>query len=93
MSKRLTKLDRMTSEEKLIETSRFWSSPMDAYFPPETIAIIFDVSLSWLQLKRCTGHGIQFTKVGSRKIRYQKEDVIEFFDQQKLCNTSLQSDF
>lgn len=90
---RLTKLDRMTYEQKLNETNRFWSSPNDSYFPPETIAIVFDVSLSWLQLKRCIGGGIQFTKVGSRKIRYQKEDVLEFFDQQKLCNTSLQSDF
>lgn len=88
---RLTKLDRMTPEEKLTETSRFWSSPMNAYFPPETIALVFNVSLSWLQLKRCTGSGIQFTKVGSRKIRYQKEDALEFFDQKKIQNTTMYS--
>lgn len=91
--KRLTRLDRMTADEKLIETNRFWSSPNTAYFPPETIAIIFNVSLSWLQFKRCTGGGIPFTKAGARKVRYQKQDILEFFDQQKLTNTSVESGF
>ena len=85
---RLTKLDRMTSEEILMETKRFWDSPQDAYFPPETVAIVFDVSLSWLQLKRCDGAGIPFTKASARRVRYQKQDILVFFDQKKLNNTS-----
>jgi len=92
MNKRLTKLDRMTPEEKLTENHRFWASPNTALFPPETIAIVFDVSLSWLQVKRCTGGGIPFIK-GLRKVHYQKSDVLEFFDKEKLQNTSMQSGY
>lgn len=88
--RRLNKLERMTPEEKLLETKRFWESSDDAPFPPETIAIVFDVSLSWLQFKRCTGGGIPFSK-GLRKISYQKSDAIEYFDRQKLNNTSMQA--
>ncbi|PVZ86950.1 DNA-binding protein [Serratia sp. S1B] len=91
--KRLTKLDRITPEQILIETNRFWNSPTDAYFPPETVAVVFDVSLSWLQLKRCVGGGIPFTKASARRIRYQKQDILEFFDQKKLNNTSTMSSF
>lgn len=90
---RVTKLDRMTPEQILIETKRFWDSPQDAYFPPETVAVVFDVSLSWLQLKRCVGGGIPFTKASARRIRYQKQDILEFFDQKKLNNTSTISSF
>lgn len=90
---RLTKIDRMTAEDLLIETNRFWNSPNDAYFPPETVAVVFDVSLSWLQLKRCVGGGIPFTKASARRIRYQKQDILEFFDQKKLNNTSTMSSF
>lgn len=90
---RLTKIDRMTAEDLLIETNRFWNSPNDAYFPPETVAVVFNVSLSWLQLKRCVGGGIPFTKASARRIRYQKQDILEFFDQKKLNNTSTMSSF
>ena len=90
---RVTKLDRMTNEEILMETNRFWNSPNDAYFPPETVAIVYDVSLSWLQLKRCDGEGIPFTKASARRIRYQKQDILAFFDQKKLNNTSIMSSF
>nr|WP_317659538.1 DNA-binding protein [Acinetobacter sp. UGAL515B_02] len=51
MNKRPTKIDRMTPEEKLVHTKQFWIAPNDAVFPPETIAVVFNVSLSWLQLK------------------------------------------
>lgn len=90
MTKRLNKLERMTTEEKMAENTRFWSATNDAIFPPETIAIAFDVSLSWLQMKRCTGSGIPFTK-GLRKIHYKKSDAVEYFDREKLQNTSMQA--
>lgn len=89
-TKRLTKLDRMTSEEKIAETKRFWESADEAPFPPETIAMVFDVSLSWLQLKRTVGGGIPFSK-GLRKISYQKADAVKFFDRKKLQSTSMQA--
>lgn len=88
MTKRLNKVERMTAEEKIAETTRFWKSPDDALFPPETIAIVFDVSLAWLQVKRCSGSGIPFTK-GVRKIHYKKSDAIEYFDRGKVQNTSM----
>ena len=90
MSKRLNKLDRMTPEEKLVHTKQFWIAPNDAVFPPETIALVFNVSLSWLQLKRCTGGGIPFSK-GARKISYKKSDAIDYFDRKKLTSTSMQA--
>ncbi|WP_416376708.1 DNA-binding protein [Acinetobacter sp. FDAARGOS_515] len=90
MSKRLNKLDQMTSEEKLVHAKQFWIAPNDAVFPPETIAVVFNVSLSWLQLKRCTGGGIPFIK-GARKVSYQKSDAIEYFNRQKLKSTSMQA--
>ncbi|MEB4800563.1 DNA-binding protein [Acinetobacter soli] len=90
MNKRPTKIDRMTPEEKLVHTKQFWIAPNDAVFPPETIAVVFNVSLSWLQLKRCTGDGIPYTK-GARKISYQKSDVIDYFDRKKLNSTSMQA--
>ena len=39
---RLTKLDRMSIEQKTAEAIKFWASPIDAAFPPETIAITFE---------------------------------------------------
>ena len=77
---RLTKLDRMSIEQKTAEAIKFWASPVDAAFPPETIAITFEVSLPWLQLKRCDGGGIPYTKPkGTRKVLYKKADVLDFF--------------
>ncbi|WP_333666265.1 DNA-binding protein [Acinetobacter guillouiae] len=83
---RTSKLTKMTEEEKLLATKIFWESPSDAVFPPTTIALVFSVSIQWLQLKRCEGGGIPFTK-GLRKIFYSKGDAVKYFDGQKLNNT------
>jgi len=81
---RLTKLDRMSVEQKAAEAIKFWASPIDAAFPPET-----KVSLPWLQLKRCDGGGIPFMKPeGTRKVLYRKSDVIDFFHSRKLKHTA-----
>lgn len=86
---RLTKLDRMSIEQKTAEAIEFWSSPIDATFPPETIAIAFKVSLPWLQLKRCDGGGIPYHKPeGTRKVLYRKADVLNFFNSKKLQHTA-----
>ncbi|RKG33443.1 DNA-binding protein [Acinetobacter guerrae] len=90
MSKHPSKLERMTTDDKLVHSKQFWDAPNNAFFPPETIAIVFNVSMSWLQLKRCTGGGIPFTK-GARKVSYQKSDAIEYFNRQKLKSTSMQA--
>lgn len=91
MGKRLNKLDRMSAEEKSLAIKSFWDAPNDAPFPPETIALAFNVSLPWLQLKRCAGDGIPFIKLTERKVRYQKQDVISFFSSKKLSSTSMKS--
>lgn len=85
MSK-LTRLGKMTEEEKLLAAKFFWEAPPNATFPPTTIAIVFNVSLPWLQLKRCEGGGIPFIK-GARKVLYTKSDALEYFKGQKLANT------
>ncbi|KAF1027109.1 MAG: hypothetical protein GAK29_00915 [Acinetobacter bereziniae] len=83
---RQTKLSKMTEGEKLLATKIFWESPNDAMFPPTTIALVFNVSIPWLQLKRCEGGGVPFTK-GLRKISYSKGDAVKYFEGQKLTNT------
>ena len=86
---RLTKLDRMSVEQRVAEAIMFWASPIEAAFRPETIAITFEVSLPWLQLKRCNGDGIPFLKpAGTRKLLYKKADVIDFFHSRKLKHTA-----
>ena len=89
MSRRLNKLDRMTTEEKTAESSRFWQAANDALFPPETVAIVLGMSLSWLQTKRCNGDGIAFVKPnGNKIIYYQKSDVLDYINKNKLMNTA-----
>lgn len=90
MTRRLNKLERMSDDDKLVESNRFWTAPDDALFPPETVALVCSVSIAWLQVKRCTGDGIPFVK-GLRKIHYQKKDVLDYFNTKKLLNTSMQS--
>ena len=89
--KRMTKLDRMTSEEKAAVADQFWKSQDDVCFPPEAIAVVLDVSPSWLQWKRCAGDGIPFTKISERKVRYIKSDVVEYYNQRKVNHTSMKS--
>jgi hypothetical protein len=44
---RLTKLDRMTSEEKAAEAIKYWAAPNDATFTPEV----------WLSFIKSHYHG------------------------------------
>ncbi|MEQ1229891.1 DNA-binding protein [Acinetobacter junii] len=86
---RLTVLDRMTLNEKLAESKRFWESESEALFPPKTVAIVLDMSLSWLQNKRCSGDGIPFCKPsGNKIIYYKKSDVVEYINRNKLAHTA-----
>ncbi|MDQ8951981.1 DNA-binding protein [Acinetobacter rudis] len=88
---KLTKLDQISPEERLSETQRFWVSPDDALFPSKTIALVFDVSIPWLQLKRCTGDGIPYVKSGPRRVLYKKKDAVEFFNKKTVLHTTMQS--
>lgn len=85
--KRLTKLDRMTTEEKTAEAINFWAADNEATFTPEVLSIVFKKSLAWFQLKRCTGDGVPFYKEG-RTILYKKQDAIDFFASKKYDSTS-----
>lgn len=84
---RLTKLDRMTTEEKAAEAIKFWAAPNNATFTQEVLAIVYKKSLPWFQLKRCTGDGIPFSKNG-RTILYTKQDAINYFSKQTFQSTS-----
>ena len=41
--------------DKQVEIEKFNTANNDASFSPEEIAAVLDVSLSWLQKKRCEG--------------------------------------
>ena len=84
---RVTKIDRMTNEDKQNAILKFWNLPEEAIFPPEIVALVCDVSLSWLQVKRCKGDGIPFVKIGQRKIGYVKKDVLNFLLNRRCINT------
>lgn len=84
----MSKLNSMTTTEKEIEIERFQNANDSEAFPPEVIAIVLDVSLSWLQKKRCEGGGIPFSKIHYRKIVYKKADVISYIQRQTINSTS-----
>lgn len=87
--KRLTKLDKMTAEQKSAEAIKFWAAPDNAMFPAETLAIVFKKSLPWFQLKRCTGGGIPFLKSDKgRDVFYKKSDALAFFGKNQMHSTS-----
>lgn len=86
--KRQNQLQRMTEEEKRLESEKFWSADENSCFPPVTIAIILNKSLAWLQKKRCNGGGIPFVKpAGNKIIYYKKADVLQFLNQNKMQHT------
>ena len=87
MKKRLDRVARMSEEQRLSSIHQFWNLPEDAVFSPEVVALVCDLSLSWLQAKRCKGDGIPFIKVGPRKVGYIKRDVIEFLGKNRYLNT------
>lgn len=78
----------MNSEDKKAEIEKFNTASNDASFSPEEIAAVLDVSLSWLQKKRCEGGGIPFSKLHYRKIMYKKADVLAYIDRQRIQSTS-----
>lgn len=83
------KLKSLTSEQIKAESDRFWSASDEAIFPPITIAIILNRSLSWLQAKRCNGDGVPFIKKSKKSIYYQKSDVVDFINKSvKVPHTS-----
>ena len=78
----------MSEQQRLSSIQEFWNLPQDAVFPPEVVALVCDMSLSWLQAKRCKGGGIPFVKLGPRKVGYVKSDVLTFLRSKKYQNTS-----
>lgn len=82
-------MKKLSPEQVEIESDRFWSATDDAVFPPITIAIVLNKSLSWLQAKRCNGDGIPFIKHSKKVIFYQKSDVLAYLKQfSKVPHTS-----
>jgi hypothetical protein len=87
--RRQTKLARMTEDQKSAEVLLYWSAPEDAVFSQETLAIVYNRSIAWFQLKRCSGGGIKFCKaVGTRSIVYRKSDARNYFEGRFVEHTS-----
>lgn len=85
---RLTKIDKMSECQKKALIKDFRNALLEAEFTPETIALVYHLSLAWLQKKRCEGGGIPFTKPTAKTVLYKKEDVLEFMDNNRLQHTA-----
>ena len=85
----INRLKNLTPEQAKAESDRFWSASDDAIFPPLTIAVVLNRSLSWLQAKRCNGDGIPFIKQSKKVVYYQKSEVLNLINQSvKVPHTS-----
>ncbi|WPP87512.1 helix-turn-helix domain-containing protein [Acinetobacter pittii] len=74
--------------DKNAEIEKFNAASDDEEFSPESLAVILDVSTSWLQKMRCVGGGIPFSKVHYRKIIYKKADVLAYIERKRVESTS-----
>jgi hypothetical protein len=74
--------------DKQAQIDKFNTANDDEEFSPESLAVILDVSTSWLQKKRCEGGGIPFAKVHYRKIIYKKADVLAYIERKRIESTS-----
>lgn len=66
----------------------FRNAPLEAEFTPETISLVYHLSLAWLQKKRCEGGGIPFTKPTAKTVLYKKDDVLGFMESNRLQHTA-----
>lgn len=57
----------------------FWSSPPEAFFKQETIALIANCAIKTLESDRWKGGGIPFRKINGR-ILYKKSEVVNWLD-------------
>ena len=85
---RLTKIDKMSEAQKKALIKDFRNAPLEAEFTPETISLIYHLSLAWLQKKRCEGGGIPFTKPTAKTVLYKKDDVLGFMESNRLQHTA-----
>lgn len=85
---RLTKIDKMSTEQKSTLITDYRNAPNDAEFTPEVIALAYNVSLAWLQKKRCEGGGIPFSKPTAKTILYKKQDVLDFMENNRMKHTA-----
>ncbi|MND48084.1 hypothetical protein D3C80_389960 [compost metagenome] len=85
---RLTKIDKMSEAQKKALIKDFRNAPLEAEFTPETISLVYHLSLAWLQKKRCEGGGIPFTKPTAKTVLYKKDDVLGFMESNRLQHTA-----
>ncbi|MFH7808824.1 DNA-binding protein [Acinetobacter sp. BSP-153] len=85
---RLTKLDRLSVEERKALVEDFRNSPDDGLFTPEAVSLACGFSISWLQKKRCEGGGIPFSKPTVRTILYKKQDVLDYVNNHRMLHTA-----
>lgn len=85
---RLTKLDKMTQEEKIAVVDDYRNAADDVMFPPEAIALVYHMSLSLLQKMRCDGTGPVFSKLSAKTILYKKKDVLNWLKECEQNHTA-----
>jgi hypothetical protein len=61
--------------------SEFWAAPDDAWLDRRTVAAGLCMSTHWLEKFVTSGGGPPFRKVGLRRVRYRKRDVLFWFEQ------------
>lgn len=66
------------TDEQLIAS--FWASHPDAIFNVKTIALVLNMSESWLQKLRSDNKGPKFDKMLNTTVIYRKRDVVEFLE-------------
>lgn len=59
----------------------------DAYYLTEDLAALRRVSRSTLEIERCTGGGIPFSRIGKR-VFYKGSDIIEFLEGRRQTSTA-----
>lgn len=85
---RLTKLDKLSAEEKKVLVEDFRNSPEESLFTPEAVSLACGFSLPWLQKKRCEGGGIPFSKPTSKTVLYKKKDVMDYVENHRMLHTA-----
>lgn len=85
---RLTKIDKMTEEQRVSAVNGFMNATPEESFRPEVVALYLGVSLAQLQKLRCIGGGPCFCKPTGRTILYKKQDVLDWINQSRMKHTA-----
>ena len=60
----------------------------DDLLPTQAVAKWLDVSDEFLEVGRCKGYGPPFIRMGTRRIRYRRADVVQWLKSRTYQSTS-----